>query len=131
MRRARRLRKGDSFFAGPATVSVPRSSGTLVAGSASSVGFSSNWFLISVTASRLGFSNYFLNQLGGGVTDDHVYPNRILSIPSIDIININPSTLRFAPHWHTHADNMDVIDRNTLKAVGQTLLEVIFSEEAI
>jgi hypothetical protein len=83
------------------------------------------------TASQLGFSNYFLNQLGGGVTDDHVYPNRILNIPSVDIINTDPATLRFAPHWHTHADNIDVIDRNTLKAVGQTLLEVIFSEEAI
>jgi len=81
-------------------------------------------------AAQLGFSNYFLNQLGGGITDDHIYPNRILNIPCIDIINTNPATLMFAPHWHTHADNMDVIDKNTLHAVGQTLLEVIFSESA-
>jgi hypothetical protein len=82
-------------------------------------------------ANQLGFGNYFLNQLGGGITDDHVYPNKIANIPSIDIVNTNPATLSFAPHWHTHQDNMDVIDRNTLKAVGQTLLEVIFSEEPI
>ena len=31
-------------------------------------------------------------------------------------------------HWHTHADNMDVIDKATLKAVGQTLLQVIYEE---
>ncbi len=83
------------------------------------------------TANQLGFGNYFLNQLGGGITDDHVYPNRILNLPSVDIVNTSPATLTFAPHWHTHNDNMDIIDKNTLKAVGQTLLEVIFSEEPI
>jgi Zn-dependent M28 family amino/carboxypeptidase len=82
------------------------------------------------TAAKLGFSNFFLNQPGGTITDDHVYPNKILGIPSIDIINQNPATLSFASHWHTHADNMEIIDKNTLKAVGQTLLEVIFSEGA-
>ncbi len=80
------------------------------------------------TASRLGYSDYFLYQESGYVTDDHVYVNRI-NIPSIDIIHSNPSTRSgFGSHWHTHRDNMDIIDRNTLKAVGQTLLEVIFSE---
>ena len=29
---------------------------------------------------------------------------------------------------HTHQDNMDVIDRETLKAVGQTVLEVVWKE---
>jgi hypothetical protein len=82
-------------------------------------------------ANQLGFGNYFLNQLGGGITDDHVYPNKLANIPSIDIVNTNPGTLSFASHWHTHNDNMDIIDRNTLKAVGQTLLEVIFSEEPV
>ncbi|HNP47480.1 MAG TPA: M28 family peptidase [Bacteroidia bacterium] len=80
------------------------------------------------TAARLGYSDYFLYQESGFVTDDHVYVNRI-NIPSIDIIHSNPSTRSgFGAHWHTHRDNMDIIDRNTLKAVGQTLLEVIFSE---
>ena len=80
------------------------------------------------TAARLGYSDYFLYQESGFVTDDHVYVNRI-NIPSIDIIHSNPSTRHgFGSHWHTHRDNMDIIDRNTLKAVGQTLLEVIFSE---
>ena len=77
-------------------------------------------------ATRLGFSGYFLYEDGGWVTDDHVYVNEI-NIPSIDIIYSTPGTKSgFAPHWHTHADNMDVIDRNTLKAVGQTLLGVVY-----
>ncbi|MCW3123023.1 MAG: hypothetical protein JWQ38_2515, partial [Flavipsychrobacter sp.] len=32
----------------------------------------------------------------------------------------------FAPHWHTHADVMSIIDKGTLKAVGQTLLQAIY-----
>lgn len=83
------------------------------------------------TASRLGYSDYFLFQEGGWVTDDHLYVNRI-NIPSIDIINSDLSTLSgFPAHWHTHADNMDVIDKNTLRAVGQTLVEVVYSEGTV
>jgi hypothetical protein len=79
-------------------------------------------------ANSIGFSSYFLYADGGYITDDHVYPNRILNIPCIDIINTNPANPRsgFPDHWHTHRDNMDVIDRKTLKAVGQTLLEVLY-----
>ena len=80
-------------------------------------------------AQRLGYSSYFLYEDGGWVTDDHVYVNR-KNIPSIDIINSVMGTKSgFVPHWHTHRDNMDVIDRNTLKAVGQTLTGVVFWQE--
>lgn len=77
-------------------------------------------------AASLGYSNFFLHQDGGWVTDDHVYVNEA-GIPAIDIINtrINERS-GFAPHWHTHADNMNIIDRATLKAVGQTLLSVVY-----
>lgn len=79
------------------------------------------------TANRSGFSDYFPYIKGGSITDDHLYVNQIINIPSVDIINTLPDG-RFASHWHTHRDNMDVIDRNTLRAVGQTLLEVIYNE---
>ena len=49
-------------------------------------------------------------------------------IPTIDIINFNEKG-NFPDHHHTHKDNMNVIDRTTLKQVGQTLLEVIYSEK--
>ncbi len=74
-----------------------------------------------------GFSDYFIYKDGGFITDDHLYVNQIINIPSVDIINTTPDG-RFASHWHTHQDNMDVIDRNTLHAVGQTLLQIIFQE---
>lgn len=80
-------------------------------------------------ANRLGYSGYFLYEDGGWVTDDHVYVNRI-HIPAIDIIHSVPGAHSgFPSHWHTHKDNMSVIDPNTLKAVGQTLIGVVISEE--
>jgi hypothetical protein len=49
-------------------------------------------------------------------------------IPTIDIIPYYPDCAQssFGPTWHTLADNMTNIDRNTLKAVGQTLIQVLF-----
>lgn len=80
------------------------------------------------SAASLGYSNYFLFEQGGFVTDDHYYVIRY-GIPSVDIINSDKTTRNgFAPHWHTHEDDMQIIDANTLKAVGQTLLEVIYKE---
>ena len=35
----------------------------------------------------------------------------------------------FGPTWHTVNDNINNIDRNTLKAVGQTVMDVIYNEK--
>ena len=79
------------------------------------------------SAADAGYSSYFPYAPGGEITDDHVPVNRIAGIKTIDIINLTPDPERpFAAHWHTHADVMDIIDKNTLKAVGQTLLQVIY-----
>ncbi len=77
-------------------------------------------------ASDAGYSSFFPYAPGAEITDDHVPVNKIAGIRTIDIINLTPDPQRpFAPHWHTHADVMDIIDKSTLKAVGQTLLQVI------
>lgn len=81
-------------------------------------------------AAALGFSQYFINQSGGGITDDHVYVNKIAGIPSIDIIHYSPNNEHgFGDYWHTTHDTMENIDKNTLYAVGTTLLHVIYSEK--
>lgn len=78
------------------------------------------------TASDLGYSNYFKNFERGAVTDDHVYVMKETRIPMLDIIDTDLSTnSHFGKYWHTHSDNMDAIDRKTLKAVGHTLMQVI------
>jgi Zn-dependent M28 family amino/carboxypeptidase len=80
-------------------------------------------------ASRLGFGNHFVFENSKQILDDHYYVNTITGIPTIDIIEYDPSTeSNFNQHWHTHKDDMDNIDKNTLNAVGQTLLEVIYTE---
>jgi hypothetical protein len=52
-------------------------------------------------------------------------------IPSIDIIpNITTAEhSSFGDSWHTVNDDMGGIDKNTLKAVGQTVLAVIYNEK--
>ncbi len=82
------------------------------------------------TAADKGFGQYFAYDQGGMITDDHVYVNQLTNIPCIDIIQHDPaSSTSFGSYWHTHNDNMDNIDKNTLKAVGQTVLEVIYDEK--
>lgn len=81
-------------------------------------------------AGFMGYSNYFVNQRGGQITDDHFYVNTIGNIPMIDIINQATNTQTgFGAHWHTHDDNMEVIDKATIRAVGKLLLEVIYRED--
>lgn len=80
-------------------------------------------------ATAAGFSSYFPFVPGPDITDDHVPVNSITGIKTIDVIHLRPDPENpFPAHWHTHADVMSVIDRNTLKAVGQTMLQVIFQE---
>jgi Zn-dependent M28 family amino/carboxypeptidase len=81
------------------------------------------------TASKLGYSNYFTNELTYFVgTDDHKYVNANAKIPSIDIIHYERSSGNFHHSWHTHNDNMSVIAKPTLSAVGETLMAVILEE---
>lgn len=80
------------------------------------------------TARNLGYGKYFINAKGAPITDDHQYVIAGRHIPCIDIIHLNPDTPHgFGPHWHTQNDTMDQIDRNVLRAVGQTVLEVIYN----
>ncbi len=78
---------------------------------------------------QLGYSANFIRQVGfPGLTDDHIFMNKA-GIPSIDIIEYNGNEeSSFMPHWHKHTDTMENIDKNTLKAVGQTLLQVLYNE---
>lgn len=81
------------------------------------------------TAEGLGHGDRFIPETKYFVgTDDHVPINQVLRIPSIDIIQYDPATQAFGPYWHTHDDNMDVIDRETLRVVGRVVLEVVWQE---
>ena len=85
--------------------------------------------LVWSTARDLGYGKFFINAEGGAITDDHQYVILGRNIPCIDIIYTDPeSDNGFGPHWHTQNDTMDNIDRETLKAVGQTVLQVVYNQ---
>jgi glutaminyl-peptide cyclotransferase len=81
------------------------------------------------TANSIGYGPYFSPQTREYVgTDDHLYVNQA-GIPCVDIIPFDEPTKGFGDFHHTHKDNMSIIDKTTLKAVGQTLLEVLYNEK--
>ncbi len=81
-------------------------------------------------AQAAGYGSFFPVQEMGYITDDHVPVNEKAHIPCIDIINHYPDCEQssFGVTWHTVNDDMAHIDKTTLEAVGQTLVQLIFSE---
>jgi glutaminyl-peptide cyclotransferase len=80
-------------------------------------------------AQAMGHGNLFVDIPTGLIVDDHYFVNQIAKIPMIDVINKPAgSETGFGDYWHTHDDDMDVISKNTLRAVGQVMVAVIYRE---
>ncbi len=80
-------------------------------------------------ARTAGYAEIFPEKEGGWITDDHVPLNEIAGLPTIDIIPYYEGTNSFGPTWHTTKDTPEHLSANTLQAVGQTLLQLIYQEE--
>ena len=75
-------------------------------------------------------ADYFPNTDGGYVTDDHIPMNEKAHIRTIDIIPFHTDgNSSFGPTWHTTHYTVDNIDPNVLRAVGQTLIQLLSEEE--
>lgn len=85
---------------------------------------------IWATAADLGYGSQFMDADAFGISDDHTAVNEIAKIQMIDIIDLRPVNggFDFGSYHHTHQDNLSNIDKSTLKAVGQTLLQVLYRE---
>lgn len=80
-------------------------------------------------AAANGLGRRFPDRTGGAVNDDHV-PLLRAGIPAVDIIETNhPQSGAFNPTWHTMADNLDNIDKNTLGDVGRLVTLLVYSEK--
>jgi hypothetical protein len=79
-------------------------------------------------ADKLGYKEYFVAATGPGITDDHKFVIQGARIPMIDIISTPNVTGEqvFGSYHHTHADNFSLIDKATLKAVGQTMTAFLY-----
>ncbi|MDR0863597.1 MAG: M28 family peptidase [Candidatus Symbiothrix sp.] len=81
-------------------------------------------------AQVLGYGSYFIHKDGEGIEDDHVEVFKYRKIPCIDIIHYDPNLQKgFGDYWHTVNDNMNEVSKETLKAVGQTVLYTVFNEK--
>jgi hypothetical protein len=86
-------------------------------------------------ANELGYGNYFyFEPIGDELIDDYKYAMEG-GVKMVEIIDRRLQVYEgrnyfpFFPYWHTHKDDMNCIDRSTLKAVGQTLMEVVMREK--
>lgn len=78
-------------------------------------------------AASMGFQQYFVSDFDGPITDDHVIISQEGLIPCIDIIHLTlDNQTTFGGHWHTQGDDISIIDKATLRAVGQTVTAVIY-----
>jgi hypothetical protein len=81
-------------------------------------------------ANQLGFSSNFVARSSNPITDDHIYVNKITSIPTIDIIQHDLTTNSgFNKNWHTIGDNLSNINKETLAVVGKVCLAVVYQEK--
>lgn len=80
-------------------------------------------------ADEKGYDSLFIPKEGNKISDDHVVVNKILGIPTIDIIRheVGENGAEFAPYWHTHEDDIDIISKSTMEAVGQVVAELTYN----
>jgi len=80
-------------------------------------------------ADQLGYSKYFINSLTNPLVHDNLFVSKITGIRTMMIIDYTPDNLHgYGNYWHTHNDNMQNVDKNTLNAVGQVIMNVVYSQ---
>ncbi len=81
--------------------------------------------LVWTEAQKAGYSDVFISDDGGAITDDHYYVNTIAGIPCIDIIDYKPG-IGFPQTWHTASDTPEHISAKTLGIVGNVMVRLIY-----
>ena len=81
-------------------------------------------------ASKLGHGERFRNRETPATIDDNLFVSELGGVPSVNIVDYRMQVIPmgYGPFHHTHADNMTIIDKSTLQAVGETVLSVVYSE---
>jgi glutaminyl-peptide cyclotransferase len=80
-------------------------------------------------AAQLGYGLYFSGAVNDFASvDDHYFVMQGSGIPMVEVIHRDVNSGEFFPHWHRTTDDINSIDKATLKATGQTMLEVLYRE---
>ena len=82
-------------------------------------------------AQELGYGHRFLNNQTPETIDDNLFVSEFGGVPSANIVDykMNVLPMGYGFFHHTHADNMDIIDKVVLDEVGTTVLSVVYSEQ--
>ena len=78
-------------------------------------------------AEKHGFKAY-KNYLGSEIYDDHIPLIEIANIPSVDLIDFTYPD-KYTNYWHTQADTPDKCSGESLRQVGQVILDYIMMKE--
>ena len=82
------------------------------------------------TAERLGHAELFTTEVTPQTIDDNLFVSQFAGIPSVNIVHYRMRVLPmgYGPHHHTHADNLDIISKETLRAVGEVVMDVVWND---
>ena len=82
------------------------------------------------TAERLGHADLFTTAVTPQTIDDNLFVSQFAGIPSVNIVHYRMRVLPmgYGPHHHTHADNLDIISTETLQAVGEVVMDVVWND---
>lgn len=83
---------------------------------------------IWTVAQQLGYGKIFVDTPTDAILDDHLYVNQNTNIPMVDIVENQPDC-SFFRYWHTLNDNLDAIDKNTMKIVADVVMTVIYGKK--
>ena len=78
-------------------------------------------------AKSLGHSNIFINESTPEILDDHYFINTIAHIPMVDIVQ-NDGDKSFFEHWHTVNDDMNSINKETLRIVADVTMKTLYAD---
>lgn len=81
-------------------------------------------------AGEMGYSDLFPDEVGLPIQDDHVILNQYTSFKTIDIIHHRRpfgDMTGFPDYWHTSRDNLEIIDKEVMDAVGKLMAELIYN----
>jgi len=87
--------------------------------------------MVGAKGARFPFEGHSVSSPAGKavVDKDHYFVTKYRNFPMIDIINLSEKTSQsFGDHHHTHDDNIDVIDKRVLKAVGRVVTAMVYRE---
>ncbi len=79
-------------------------------------------------AARRQHPAYFSLRTAHPIIDDHLFFLQA-GLPTVIIVHLSPVTSTgFPPWWHTPQDTLNIIDRTTLQAVGETVETWLYQE---